>query len=139
MLKKIIDNLEEIICLIALTVMTVLTFTNVVTRYVFNFSMNFAEEISNEKMAGRPYILGEPYPVRQIESSVKAMTTDPIAYSLLALDRQRGRTTLDADRSRAQFTQQYLNPARQLVEKLLQNPLNDYDAIVCQAAGGHRL
>ena len=46
MLKKIIDNLEEIICLIALSVMTILTFTNVVTRYVFNFSMNFAEEIS---------------------------------------------------------------------------------------------
>jgi len=46
MLKKIIDNLEEIICLIALAVMTILTFSNVVTRYVFNFSMNFAEEIS---------------------------------------------------------------------------------------------
>ena len=46
MIKKIIDNLEEIICLIALAVMTALTFANVVTRYVFNFSMNFAEEIS---------------------------------------------------------------------------------------------
>ena len=46
MIKRIIDNLEEIICLIALAAMTVLTFTNVVTRYVFNFSMNFAEEIS---------------------------------------------------------------------------------------------
>ncbi len=46
MIKKIIDNLEEIICLIALSVMTVLTFSNVVTRYIFNFSMNFAEEIS---------------------------------------------------------------------------------------------
>lgn len=46
MLKKIIDNLEEIICLIALSVMTILTFANVVTRYCFNFSMNFAEEIS---------------------------------------------------------------------------------------------
>lgn len=46
MLRKIIDNIEEIIVIIALTVMTVLTFSNVVTRYVFNFSMNFAEEIS---------------------------------------------------------------------------------------------
>jgi len=45
-MKKIIDNLEEIICVIALAAMTILTFTNVVTRYVFNFSMNFAEEIS---------------------------------------------------------------------------------------------
>ena len=45
-MKKIIDNLEEIIVIIALSAMTILTFTNVVTRYVFNFSMNFAEEIS---------------------------------------------------------------------------------------------
>ena len=45
-LKKVIDNIEEIVCIIALTVMTILTFANVVTRYVFNFSMNFAEEIS---------------------------------------------------------------------------------------------
>ncbi len=45
-MKKVIDNIEEIVCIIALTVMTILTFTNVVTRYVFNFSMNFAEEIS---------------------------------------------------------------------------------------------
>lgn len=46
MIKKIIDNFEEIVVMVALTVMTVLTFSNVVTRYCFNFSMNFAEEIS---------------------------------------------------------------------------------------------
>ena len=46
MIKKFIDNFEEIVAVVALTVMTVLTFSNVVTRYVFNFSMNFAEEIS---------------------------------------------------------------------------------------------
>ena len=46
MIKKLIDNFEEIVVIIALTVMTILTFSNVVTRYVFNFSMNFAEEIS---------------------------------------------------------------------------------------------
>lgn len=45
-MKKIIDNFEELVCILALTVMTILTFTNVVTRYIFNFSMNFAEEIS---------------------------------------------------------------------------------------------
>lgn len=45
-MKKIIDNIEEIVVIIALAVMTVLTFSNVVTRYIFNFSMNFAEEIS---------------------------------------------------------------------------------------------
>ena len=46
MIKKIIDNFEEIVVIFALAIMTILTFTNVVTRYVFNFSMNFAEEIS---------------------------------------------------------------------------------------------
>jgi len=46
MIKKFIDNFEEIVVIVALTVMTILTFSNVVTRYVFNFSMNFAEEIS---------------------------------------------------------------------------------------------
>ena len=45
-MKKVIDNIEEIVCMVALIVMTILTFTNVITRYVFNFSMNFAEEIS---------------------------------------------------------------------------------------------
>lgn len=46
MIKKIIDNLEEIICIIALAIMTVLTFSNVITRKFLGFSMNFAEEIS---------------------------------------------------------------------------------------------
>ncbi len=45
-MKKLVDHIEEFVCILALTVMTVLTFANVVTRYVFNFSMNFAEEIS---------------------------------------------------------------------------------------------
>ena len=45
-MKKLVDHIEEFVCILALAVMTVLTFANVVTRYVFNFSMNFAEEIS---------------------------------------------------------------------------------------------
>ena len=39
-MKKLVDHIEEFVCILALAVMTVLTFANVVTRYVFNFSMN---------------------------------------------------------------------------------------------------
>lgn len=94
---------------------------------------NFAEELSEEKMMGRPYILGVPYEVGSIESSVYSMTVDPIAYSLLALDKLRGRATPDLERRKTLFTQRYLTPAKQLVKRLLANPGND--ATVCQVAG----
>ena len=60
-MKKVIDNIEEIVCIIALTVMTILTFANVVTRYLFNFSMNFAEEISTYSFV----LLSNPQDIHQ--------------------------------------------------------------------------
>ena len=39
----------------------------------------FGEEIANEKIVGQLYTLGIPYEKARIESSVFAMTTDPIA------------------------------------------------------------
>ncbi len=95
---------------------------------------NFAEELANEKMAGHPYILGEPYEKRHIESSVFAMTTDPVAYSLLALDKLRGRAVPDAERRRTEFSARYLQPARELVSRILQNPAVATDALVCKVA-----
>lgn len=35
--------------------------------------------------------MGVPYEAERITSSVYAMATEPIAYSLLALDKQRGK------------------------------------------------
>lgn len=43
---KILDKLEEIIASICLIVMTILTFSNVVARYVFSASFSFSEEIT---------------------------------------------------------------------------------------------
>ena len=96
---------------------------------------NFAEELSTEKIMGRPYVLGVPYDDKSIESSVFAMTTDPIAYSLLALDKQRGKATADAERNKSLFTSRYLEPARQVVASLLANPALGGDALVCRLAG----
>lgn len=43
---QILNKLEEILAAICLTVMTILTFANVVARYVFSASFSFSEEIT---------------------------------------------------------------------------------------------
>lgn len=63
------------------------------------------------------------------------MTTEPIAYSLLSLDKQRGKATADVEKHRSLFTQRYLNPARALVEKLIANPALATDELICRTAG----
>ena len=57
---------------------------------------HFSEELSNEKINGRPYVLGEVYTPAHIESSVYAMATDPIAYSQLAIDKLQHRVPADS-------------------------------------------
>ncbi len=45
-MRQTLAKVENIVCLAALSVMTVLTFTNVVARYVFSASFSFSEEIT---------------------------------------------------------------------------------------------
>lgn len=96
---------------------------------------NFAEELATEKITGQLYTMGVPYEAERITSSVYAMATEPIAYSLLALDKQRGKATDAVSKHRSLFTQQYLTPARHLVEKLLANPALTTDELICRTAG----
>lgn len=96
---------------------------------------NFAEELATEKITGQLYTMGVPYEPARITSSVYAMATDPIAYSLLALDKLRGRADANVEKHKALFTQRYLNPARDLVTRLLANPALGTDELVCRTAG----
>lgn len=96
---------------------------------------NFAEELANEKVTGQLYTLGVPYDSERIVSSVYAMSTEPIAYSLLALDRLRGRADGNTIKHHSLFTSRYLFPARSLVGRLLDNPQAATDALVCSLAG----
>lgn len=82
----------------------------------------FGEELANEKITGQLYTLGQPYEDQRITSSVYAMATDPIAYSLWNLDKLRGRADAMADKHKATFTRRYLEPARDIVSRLLSNP-----------------
>ena len=95
---------------------------------------HFSEELSNEKINGRPYVLGEVYTPAHIESSVYAMATDPIAYSQLAIDKLQHRVPADFERRAALFTQKYLVPARQLVGRLLHQEGMVSDQTICQVA-----
>ena len=95
---------------------------------------NFAEELATEKITGQLYTMGVPYEPARITSSVLAMATDPIAYGVWALDKLKGRTHLDADRDRVKFTQLYLDPAKELVNRLLTQPTMATDELVCRTA-----
>ncbi len=94
---------------------------------------NFSEEISNEKMTGRLYTTGVPYESEKIRSSVMAMSADPIAYSLAALDKQQKRISDAQLKNKAFFTQKYLNPAKVLVEQILKGKKVD-TTFICQLA-----
>lgn len=96
---------------------------------------NFAEELATEKITGQLYTMGVPYEADRITSSVYAMTVDPVAYSLLALDKMRGKAVADAERQKSLFTVRYLSPARSLVARILANQVVADDALVCQVAG----
>lgn len=96
---------------------------------------NFAEELANEKITGQLYTMGVPYEPARITSSVYAMATEPIAYSLLALDKLRNRADGQAEKHQTFFTQRYLEPAHDLVTRLLANPSLASDELVCRTAG----
>lgn len=96
---------------------------------------SFAEELAAEKITGELYTLGRPYSPERIRSSVFAMSTEPIAYSLLALDKFRGRASADLEKHRTLFTRRYLEPARELVGRLLGGAQQPTDAFICATAG----
>ncbi len=95
---------------------------------------NFAEEIATEKITGQLYTLGIPYEPQRITSSVYAMSADPIAYSLLALDKLRKRAGAEVLKHQSVFTTRYLEPAHALVGRLLTNPALATDELLCTVA-----
>ena len=98
---------------------------------------NFAEEIATEKITGQLYTMGEPYEEDRITSSVYAMTVEPIAYSLLSLDKLRGKAVEDCEKHKSIFSARYLEPSRKLVRSLLRHPEtgSELDKLICRTAG----
>ena len=80
---------------------------------------NFAEEIANEKIITDNYVTGVPYTDDKMVSTVVAMSSDPIAYSMAALDRMHGKVTEKQLENKVFFTHHYLEPAKKEVKSLL--------------------
>jgi len=78
---------------------------------------DYAEELADEKITDTPYIMGVPYTQEDIRTTVYAMTTDPIAYSLYALDRQQGKAPAGLEARKASFNARYLKKATALVDR----------------------
>ncbi|MDR1226245.1 MAG: cobaltochelatase subunit CobN [Prevotellaceae bacterium] len=95
---------------------------------------NYAEEISNEKMNGQFYTTGLRYTPENIRSSVIAMSADPIAYSLAALDKERGKVTDKQLRSKPFFTSHYLEPVKHLINNVLSGKAVSH-TLICSVAG----
>lgn len=95
---------------------------------------SFAEELANEKVTGQLYTMGIPYEDIRIQSSVYAMSVEPISYSVLALDKLNGKAAPQVEKHRSIFTARYLNPARALVTRLLASPHSCNDEMVMQTA-----
>lgn len=95
---------------------------------------NYAEEIANEKMTGQLYTTGVPYETSKINSSVMAMSADPIAYSLAMLDKERGKISDKQFKNKPFFTSHYLNPAKDIVTQVLNGKPVD-DSYISKIAG----
>ena len=96
---------------------------------------NFAEELVNEKVTGALYVMGEPYRNKDIRSTVLAMSTDPVAYGLYAIDKAKGRAEAGLEKRRSEFSRRYLAPAKRLVEGILDRKAIPGDGLVCRVAG----
>ena len=94
----------------------------------------FSEELATEKITGQFYTMGIPYEPERISSSVIAMTTDPIAYSLQALDKLKNRADVDTEKHKSVFTLRYLIPAKAMVTRLLTNEALATDELICKTA-----
>lgn len=96
---------------------------------------NFSEELASEKVTGRLYVMGEHYLPEQIESTVYAMSIEPVAYGLLGIDRARGKNVEGAEMRLSEFNRRYLEPAKKTVKSLLDQNGPADDSQLCSIAG----
>lgn len=96
---------------------------------------SYADELAAEKVTGTPYVLGVPYAENDIRTSVLSMTTDPLAYCKYNIDKLLGRAKPSVAKSKYQFDDLYLTPAKTLVSRLYDNGGAVSDELICSAAG----
>lgn len=82
---------------------------------------HYVEEMVHSNIPGNLYTMGQSYEKDKLFTTLRAMTTAPIAYALMALDKERGVIAQDFEKHMSAFNRQYLIPAEDIVEKLLKS------------------
>lgn len=81
------------------------------------------EELSNEKMQGAYYTLGQPYSERNLLNTTLAISADPLAYDMARKDRDKGKITTKQLQDYAFLAHHYLPRARQqITSQIATNP-----------------
>ena len=91
---------------------------------------NFAEEIANEKMTGALYTLGQSFSKTEIESTVIAMSADPLAYSIAKLDHLKGKISKEQLENNAYISRIYLQPIREKLKRVLHSHPQESDKLL---------
>ena len=96
---------------------------------------NFAQELVSEKVTGALYVMGEPYAGKYVRSTVMAMSADPVAYGLYAIDKAKGRAESGLEKRKSAFSAKYMAPAKRIVASILDRGTAPGDAEICRITG----
>lgn len=91
---------------------------------------NFAEEIASEKVNATLYTTGEPYVTTDLHSSILAIAAEPIAWAKAKIDASRDVAPKGYAKNKRLFANTYLNPAKELVERILSGKMAVSDEVV---------
>ena len=91
---------------------------------------NYVETLSHEKINAGLYTLNQPYTEAQMDSTTRLIATDPLAYSLAALDVLKGEIDSERMEDKPFFDTRYRQPARAWVDRVLAG--EDADAVLAE-------
>lgn len=95
---------------------------------------NYVETLSHEKINAGLYTLNKPYTQAQIDSTTRLIATDPLAYSLAALDVIEGEIDSERLEDKPLFDTRYRQPARAWVDRVLAG--ESADTVLAEILGG---
>ncbi len=94
----------------------------------------YSSELVSQKVSPTPYVLGQAYSDKDIESSIYSMTIDAIAYAKYNLDRLLGKAKDNIDPKGKKFEDTYLSNAKEIVKKLYSSSVEVEDKDICALA-----
>lgn len=80
---------------------------------------NYSEEIANQKIYGTLHTIGKKFTSDETKNTVIQMCCDPMAYSLAAIDLEKGKITAANYKSEAFISNKYLTRSKEIIHRIL--------------------